>query len=80
MITKRASLMIHELKNEGLSTITSDLDLNSTPTISQQMTGLVQNGRAFTLQGHGHMMNLTAPDEVNATLLDWLNTGEGDRS
>ena len=40
---------------------------------------LVQNGCAVILQGHGHMMNLTAPDEVNATLLDWLNNGEGDR-
>lgn len=141
MITKRALLMIHELKNEGFSTseiarrlvfnrkmvhkypqcdrleraalmnvvfcravtyadfatgdatftdgyadiscafltITSDLDSNSTPAISQQMAELIQNGRAVILQGHGHMMNLTAPDEVNSTLLDWLNTGEGDR-
>ena len=59
-------------------TITSDLS-NSTPAISQQMAELIQNGRAVILQGHGHMINLTAPDEVNATLLDWLNTGEGDR-
>ncbi len=59
-------------------TISGDLDLNSTPAISQQMAELVQNGWGVILQGHGHMMNLTAPDEVNTTLLDWLNTDEGD--
>ena len=60
-------------------TITGDLDLNSTLAMSQKMADLVQNGHAVILQGRGHMMNLTARDEVSATLLDWLNTGEGDR-
>ena len=57
--------------------MTGDLDLNSTPAMSQNITELVQNGCTFILQRHGHMTNLTAPNKVNAILLDWLNTGKG---
>ena len=32
----------------------------------------VQNGRTKIIEGHRHMVNLTAPDLVNHALADWL--------
>lgn len=58
--------------------LTGDQDANSTPAMSQAMAAAVQNGWAKTLPGHGHMMTLTAADQVSAILLDWLNFGKGD--
>ena len=52
--------------------LTGDGDPNSTPAMSQAMADLAQNGRAVIIQGHRHMVNLTAADEVSAHLLDWL--------
>ena len=40
--------------------------------MSQAMADLAQNGRAVIIQGHRHMVNLTAADEVSAHLLEWL--------
>ena len=52
--------------------LTGDGDSNSTPAMSQAMAAAVQNGRAVVIQGHRHMVNLTAPDEVTAHLVEWL--------
>ncbi|MFS4580233.1 alpha/beta fold hydrolase [Phaeobacter sp. C3_T13_0] len=54
--------------------ITGDGDPNSTPAMSQAMAAQVQDGRAVTITGHRHMVNLTAPDLVTSHLRDWLNS------
>ncbi|MBO9479385.1 alpha/beta fold hydrolase [Shimia sp. R11_0] len=54
-------------------TLTGDGDVNSSPEMSRVMAGAVQNGRAIVLDGHRHMLNLTAPEQVNEILLDWLS-------
>lgn len=52
--------------------LTGDGDLNSTPEMSREMAEAVPNGRAVIIKGHRHMVNLTAPEAVNAALSDWL--------
>ena len=52
--------------------LTGDGDPNSTPAMSEAMAKLAHRGTAVTVMGHRHMVNLTAPDEVNTHLLAWL--------
>lgn len=52
--------------------MTGDGDPNSTPAMSKAMSAAVQDGCDVTIKGHRHMINLTAADEVNAHLLQWL--------
>lgn len=52
--------------------LTGDKDQNSTPAMSQEMAALVQDGHAVVIKGHRHMVSLTAAEEVNAHLRDWL--------
>ncbi len=52
--------------------LTADGDLNSTPAMTYAMAGMVQHGQAVVIQGHRHMVNLTAPREVCTALRDWL--------
>ena len=47
---------------------TADGDPNSTPEMSLAMAALAPNGSSKVLTGHRHMMTLTAPEEVSATL------------
>jgi pimeloyl-ACP methyl ester carboxylesterase len=52
--------------------MTGDGDPNSTPAMTRAMAEIVQDGWAVTIDGHRHMVNLTAADQVNAHLDDWL--------
>ncbi|OLP52967.1 alpha/beta hydrolase [Rhizobium rhizosphaerae] len=52
--------------------LTGEGDLNSSPAMSRAMAAAAQNGRALIIPGHRHMVNLTAPDQVNAALIDWM--------
>ncbi len=54
--------------------LTGDGDLNSSPDMSRAMAAETANGRAIVIENHRHMVNLTAPDQVNAALNDWLNS------
>ncbi len=36
------------------------------------MAEAAPKGEAAIIEGHRHMVNLTAPDEVNRLLSDWL--------
>jgi pimeloyl-ACP methyl ester carboxylesterase len=54
--------------------LTGTHDANSTPAMAQAMAAAAPHGRAVILQNQRHMMNLTAPGEVSAALLDWLAT------
>jgi pimeloyl-ACP methyl ester carboxylesterase len=47
-------------------------DPNSTPAMAEAMAALAPNGYARIIEGHRHMVNLTAPDEVNRLLAEWL--------
>ncbi|WP_298843896.1 alpha/beta hydrolase [uncultured Roseobacter sp.] len=53
--------------------MTGDMDPNSTPAMSRQMANIVAKGEVCVIRGHRHMINLTAPDAVNAHLTDWLD-------
>jgi pimeloyl-ACP methyl ester carboxylesterase len=52
--------------------LTGDGDLNSSPAMSRAMADAVQDGQALVIDGHRHMVNLTAPEAVNDALTDWL--------
>jgi pimeloyl-ACP methyl ester carboxylesterase len=40
--------------------------------MSEAMAAKAQNGHAVTIQGHRHMVNLTAPQVVTEHLSNWL--------
>jgi len=48
-------------------------DPNSTPAMAKAMAEAAWAGYAVLLDGQRHMVNLTAPAEVNAILSDWLS-------
>ncbi len=52
--------------------ITGSDDPNSTPEMSQAMAAQCPNGQAVIVDGHRHMVNLTAPDIVSNHLSTWL--------
>ena len=54
--------------------LTGDGDLNSSANMSLAMAAAVQNGKHVVIKGHRHMVNLTAPDQVNTALKNWLLT------
>ncbi|QRM57532.1 alpha/beta fold hydrolase [Sinorhizobium sp. BG8] len=51
-------------------------DPNSTPSMAEQMADLAPNGWVRIVDGHRHMVNLTAPQIVNALMAEWLATEE----
>jgi pimeloyl-ACP methyl ester carboxylesterase len=59
-----------------LLALTGDGDANSTPAMTRAMAALAPHGRAVVIEGHRHMVNLTAPGAVNAELGRWLSAKE----
>lgn len=57
-----------------LLALTGDGDGNSTPAMAQAMAHAAPQGRCVVIKGHRHMVNLTAPEAVNAALDTWLAT------
>jgi (E)-2-((N-methylformamido)methylene)succinate hydrolase len=55
-----------------LLVLTADGDANSNADMTRQMAALAPKGRAVVIEGHRHMVPMTAPDPVNAALRDWL--------
>lgn len=56
--------------------LTGDGDHNSTPQMSRAMAAQAQHGEAVVIEGHRHMVNLTAAEQVNTHLLAWLKRPE----
>lgn len=56
--------------------LTGSGDPNSTPEMAEQMASLTPNGWARIVDGHRHMVNLTAPETVNALMVEWLTCRE----
>lgn len=52
--------------------LTGALDANSTPAMARAMAAAAPHGHAVVIEGHGHMVPMTAPDAVNAALRTWL--------
>lgn len=52
--------------------LTGSDDPNSTPQMAKQMASIAPNGWARIVEGHRHMVNLTAPEIVNELLAEWL--------
>ncbi|MFT3972518.1 MAG: alpha/beta fold hydrolase [Amaricoccus sp.] len=52
--------------------LTGALDGNSTPEMARTMAAAALRGTAVVIEGHGHMVPMTAPDAVNAALRAWL--------
>ncbi len=59
--------------------LTGSDDPNSTPLMAEQMATAAPRGWARIVEGHRHMVNLTAPDIVNELLTEWLSCGEDAR-
>jgi (E)-2-((N-methylformamido)methylene)succinate hydrolase len=59
-----------------LLVLTAEGDANSSATMTHAMAAEAPEGRAVVIAGHRHMVPLTAPDLVNAALIDWLATGK----
>ncbi|MBM2291788.1 alpha/beta hydrolase [Sulfitobacter pseudonitzschiae] len=57
-----------------LLALTGQDDPNSTPAMSRAMAEVAPKGRAAVIEGHRHMVNLTAADVVNREMRDWLAT------
>lgn len=54
--------------------LTGSDDPNSTPEMARQMAQAARNGKAVVIENERHMVNLTAPEEVNRALRAWLQT------
>ncbi|MGF6851879.1 alpha/beta fold hydrolase [Paraburkholderia sp. CI3] len=54
--------------------LTGTDDPNSTPAMARQMAQAAHHGRAVVIENERHMVNLTAPQEVNRALRVWLQT------
>jgi pimeloyl-ACP methyl ester carboxylesterase len=55
-----------------LLVLTADGDANSNAAMTRDMAALAPRGRAVVIEGHRHMVPMTAPEAVNAALFDWL--------
>lgn len=56
--------------------LTGEDDQNSTAEMTRIMAAAAAQGRAVVIAGHRHIVNLTAPAQVNAALRDWLEKQE----
>ncbi|TNJ40612.1 alpha/beta fold hydrolase [Phaeobacter sp. B1627] len=52
--------------------LTGSDDPNSTPAMSRAMAAAASDGQAIIVEGHRHMMTLTAPTITNTHLIAWL--------
>lgn len=52
--------------------LTGSDDPNSTPLMAEQMAAITPRGYARIVEAHRHMVNLTAPETVNALMAEWL--------
>jgi pimeloyl-ACP methyl ester carboxylesterase len=59
--------------------LTGSDDPNSTPQMAEQMAAAAPRGWVRIVEGHRHMVNLTAPEIVNELLAEWLSCGEDPR-
>lgn len=59
-----------------LLALTADGDRNSTPAMARTIASMTPHGRAAVIEGHRHMVNLTAPEAVTAELRRWLSSTE----
>lgn len=55
--------------------LTGDGDLNSTADMAREMAASAPRGQAVIIEGHRHMVNLTAPEAVTEALRQWLIQG-----
>ncbi|MDW9358582.1 alpha/beta fold hydrolase [Sinorhizobium meliloti] len=59
--------------------LTGSGDPNSTPEMAKQMASVTPKGWARIVDGHRHMVNLTAPEIVNTLMSEWLTSREKPR-
>lgn len=60
--------------------VSGEFDRVAAPAVMQQMAAAIPRARHAELPGIGHLMNLEAPDEFDALLLDFLNEPTPDRT
>lgn len=53
--------------------LTGSDDHNSTAAMADAMAAATPKGQAVVIQGHRHMVNLTAPEQVDHALQNWLS-------
>ncbi|ENX34732.1 hypothetical protein F889_02021 [Acinetobacter colistiniresistens] len=54
--------------------LTGTGDPNSTAEMAIQMASQAKKGKAIVIENERHMVNLTAPDQVNSAMQAWLET------
>ncbi|MFU8927677.1 alpha/beta fold hydrolase [Acinetobacter puyangensis] len=54
--------------------LTGTDDPNSTVEMTRKMAGQTRHGTAIVIENERHMVNLTAPDQVNQAMQNWLQT------
>ena len=59
--------------------LTGSDDPNSTPQMAERMAAAAPRGWVRIVEGHRHMVNLTAHEIVNELLAEWLSYGEDAR-
>lgn len=59
-----------------LLVLTGAGDANSTPAMTEAMAAMAPLGHAVVIEGHRHMVNLTAPERITAELQRWLTATE----
>lgn len=64
---------LHQIACPALFLTGAD-DPNSTADMAHAMAAAARLGQAVVIETHRHMVNLTAPDRVNAALSEWLAT------
>lgn len=52
--------------------LTAEGDANSTPAMTHAIADAIPGAAALVIPAHRHMLTLTAADQVNAALSDWL--------
>lgn len=59
-----------------LLVLTGAEDANSTPAMTEAIATAAPFSRAVVMEGHRHMVHLTAPDVVSKELCDWFQQAE----
>lgn len=61
-----------------LLVLTAEGDANSSAEMTRTMAALAPSGHAVVIEGHRHMVPMTAPGLVNAALRDWLKNARSE--
>ena len=56
--------------------LTGEFDANSNPEMSKKLAKMIPNSHLEIIANHRHMVNLTAPNNVNKRIKEWLDNNK----